>query len=133
MKHRCPAAIPKGRWRDLWTSCLEGLGDPSRADARLLDRMVLNLMSAEAALKTALRKPYVLGSTGQQVEHPAFKVAARCDTQTLAIARQLRLTPLARSSGTANQGKAKAEEDPFDALEQADELARARNRRGSAS
>lgn len=123
---QCPKSIPKGRWRTLWSACAEELGDGTVSDARLLERMVLHLMSAHSALNSAQEEPFVSGSKGQTVEHPGFKVAARADALALSLARQLRLTPLVRSHG--NEGATEEEEgsddDPIAAAR--DELAQRR-------
>lgn len=116
VQHKCPAAIPAGRWRDLWKDCLNEIGDVTRAEARLLERMILNLMSADFALSIAAKDPVVVGSTGQLVENSQFKVAARCDGQALSIARQLKLTTLTKGGGDQPAGSGE-EADPFAVLD----------------
>ena len=123
MTHRCPASIPKGRWRDLWNDCLDQIVEPSRAQARMLERMVLNLMAADAALATALKEPTVPGSKGQPVENPMFQVAARCDTQARNTAKELRLLRT-----DARKQNPDEDEDPFASFV-GDELAEARRKR----
>lgn len=115
MLHRCPVEIPKGKWRDLWADCLDEIGEATRAEARLLERMVLNLIAADAALAVAQAEPVVIGSTGQSVENSQFKVAARCDGQALSIARQLKLTTLTKGGGDPADGS--GAEDPFAELD----------------
>lgn len=131
MTHRRPQTIPRGsRWATLWSDCLAELGEPTRADVRLLERLILNLMEADKLLAVAAKKPFVSGSTGQLTEHPGFKVAARCEGVAISIARQLRLTPLARSGAGSNE-KQKPEPQGFDALDQGDELAQKRQAKGA--
>ena len=48
-----------------------------------------NLARADAAMAEAIQEPFVHGSTGQLVEHPGFKTAARCDELALRIYAKL--------------------------------------------
>lgn len=114
----------------MWSQGAAALSNPTAGELRLLERMVLNLIAADNALSQALLEPFVEGSQGQLVEHPGYKIAARCDEKAMAFARQLRLTPLARSSGRTDE-KPKRPEDPFDALDEGavDEIAQARQAR----
>ena len=48
-----------------------------------------NLVRAEAAMALAVGEPFVKGSTRQLVEHPGFKVAARCDELALRLYAKL--------------------------------------------
>lgn len=121
MAHRRPSSIPSGRWADLWTDCLDELGEPSRVQARILERMVLNLIAADIALEAAQAEPSVKGSKGQPVEHPMFQVAARCDTQARNNAKELRLLK-------PNTKRAKKPSDPFTHLD-GDDLAKLRARK----
>ena len=52
-------------------------------------RFHANLARAEAAMAEAIEEPFVKGSTGQLVEHPGFKVAARCDDLALRLYAKL--------------------------------------------
>ena len=71
----------EGRWR-------------VERDAPLLDRLVVNHLTAKAALADACRNPWVEGASKGKglVAHPGFAVAARCDAIALSAARELRLT-----------------------------------------
>lgn len=91
--------------------------------------MILNLMAAEKAMRTARKHPLVKGSRGQLVENPAFQTSSRCDAQAVSFARQLRLTPFVRGNGKNEDQEGEA--DPFDALDAAaaDELAQRRRKK----
>ena len=52
-------------------------------------RMAENLQVAQRALSEAVREPFTTGSTGQLVEHPGFRVAARADELALKLYRAL--------------------------------------------
>ena len=52
-------------------------------------RFRANLTAAEEAMKAAEAEPFVIGSTGQPVEHPGFKTAARCDALALRLYKEL--------------------------------------------
>ena len=55
----------------------------------LWSRFTENLARADEAMAEAAKEPIVEGSTGQQVENPLFKVAARCDELALRLYRDL--------------------------------------------
>ena len=117
-----PKAIPTGKWRDLRSSILDELGDPTLLDITLADNLVLNLIAADRALEEARKNPMVTGSKGQPREHPGFAIAARAEQQARAKAVELMLTPRRKKSGSAR----KSADDSFSTL---DELAARRARR----
>jgi hypothetical protein len=99
LKHPTPSKIKLKRWRALWADALARLeqeGEVSLAQARLLERLVLNLEAADKALALAVKTPIVTGSTGQETAHPGFAVAARADSLALSIAQRLILNPRQR-------------------------------------
>jgi hypothetical protein len=127
MARRLPApkSIPTGRWRKTRTEMLDRLGDPSRLETELVDRLILNLIEADAAMKEARTDPIQTGPRGQSVEHPGFRIAARCESTALAIANKLGVLEVARSK-SEEEGKEAA---PVDRVE--DELAAIRKRKSS--
>lgn len=58
-------------------------------ESSLWRRFTANLEAAEKAMEAARAEPFVTGSTGQPVEHPGFKTAARCDELALKLYRVL--------------------------------------------
>lgn len=126
MTPRRPASIPRAsKWETLWKGAIKELGGEIQpTEAKLLERMVLNLLHAEASMAEAAKEPFVQGSQGQLVAHAGFAIAARCDERALTTARQLKLTPLARQSGRTDPDEAPA--DPFAQIR--DELAERRVR-----
>lgn len=110
-----PRTIPSGRWRQLRTELLADHPKPSRLEVELINRLVLNLMYADHLLEIAGEQPIVTGSTGQQSDHPGFRVAARCDSTAIAIAKQLQS---GRSAGEQADPEGKSAEEKV-----ADELA----------
>lgn len=113
-----PTSIPRGKWRSTRTSILADLGKPTRIECELVDRLILNLIHAENAMALAAAEPMVIGSRDQEVEHPGFKVAARCDSAALSIAQKL---------GVINASSSEAEEEKPEGIE--DELAKVRARK----
>lgn len=112
-----PSTIPKGKWRTTRKAILAEIGEPTRLETELVDRMILNLIHAENAMRLASEQPLVIGSRDQEVEHPGFKIAARCDGAALSIAKQL---------GVVNAVEAEAE---VQQSEVEDELAAVRARK----
>ena len=119
----------QGRWRVLHADVIKSLTEPTKSDLRLADRFVQNLHTADEAMAEAVEKPFVAGSTGQLTEHPGFKVAARCDTTALSIARQLKLTPFVRNLATDDPDEAEETDDPI--LRARDDLAARRRARAA--
>ena len=88
----------------------------------MVDRMILNLIEAETALKVAAKEPYITGSRDQVTEHPGFRIAARCESTAIAIATKLGVIGAIRQ-----QPETEEEEKPEQAVE--DELAAIRRRK----
>lgn len=114
-----PKSIPAGRWRKTRRELIESLDSPSRLDVELIDRLILNLIEAEAALKSAQKLPTHVGPSGNPVEHPGFRIAARCESTALAIANRLGVFDVRKHEST--------ETSPRDEVE--DELAAIRKRK----
>ena len=68
-------------------------------EERLWSRFRANLEAAEEAMKAAEAEPFVVGSTGQPVEHPGFKTAARCDELALRLYKELTDGQVAAAAG----------------------------------
>lgn len=128
MQTKPPKALPAGRWRADWKAAaaiLKDRGAWDRPAYTLLERMLVNLATAEARHAEADREPYAEGSQGQPVLHPGYAAASRCDQAALAIARQLELT-------TATRGKrADDKEEAQHPLAAIDELAKRRRKRAT--
>lgn len=123
-----PKAIPaRSRWRATRSEILARLGEPTRLETELTDRLILNLIEADRALTDATKDPIQTGSRGQLVEHPGFRIAARCESTALSIAVKLGVLDVARPTSEDNDEK---EEAPVDRVE--DELAAIRRRKTSA-
>ena len=60
-----------------------------RREQALWARFDANVARADAAMAEAIEEPFVQGSTGQLVEHPGFKTAARCDELALRLYAKL--------------------------------------------
>ena len=119
-----PRSIPAGRWRTTRKEVLDRIAEPSRLEVELVDRMILNLIEAETALKVAAREPYITGSRDQVTEHPGFRIAARCEGTALAIATKLGVL----ENGKRNETEEK-EPGPVERVE--DELAAIRKRKAA--
>jgi hypothetical protein len=117
-----PKAIPAGRWRKTRREILDRLTDPTRLEVELVDRLILNLIEAEAALKIASANPYTAGSRDQVTEHPGFRIAARCESTALAIASKLGVITLGTTTADNDE-----EAGPVEKVE--DELAAIRKRK----
>lgn len=117
-----PKSIPAGRWRKTRREILARFTEPTRLEVELVDRLILNLIEAEAALKIASASPYTAGSRDQVTEHPGFRIAARCEATALAIASKLGVF---NDTASDNDEEAK----PVDQFE--DELARIRKRKAA--
>ena len=120
------ARVPRGitgrsatRWRR-YVRVLQDAGRWDDCDSALLERLVVNLEEAERALKAAVDRPLVIGSTGQMVANPMYNVAKGCDGVALACARALALTTLIRGAASDDDDEEQPEVDAFSAL---DELA----------
>ena len=125
---RVPKSIPaRSRWRATRSEILARLGEPTRLETELTDRLVLNLIEADRALTDARKDPIQTGSRGQLVEHPGFRIAARCESTALAIATKLGVLDIARPN---SEDTAEKETAPVDRVE--DELAAIRKRKTSA-
>lgn len=101
-KPRFPAVSPPivgARWVKLRSELLESRLDPSRLDVELVDSLVINLMQAANAWEVASREPFTEGSRGQEVAHPGFAVASRCEMSALALAKHLEV-----GVGTGEEG-----------------------------
>lgn len=119
----------EGRWKSLRQDIVGQLDSPTGSDLQLVDRLVVNLRLAEEMTELAEAQPLIEGSTGQLREHPGFQVAARCDSQAVSFARQLRLTPFVRSNATSSESDDAEEDDPI--LRARDELAARRASRAA--
>ncbi len=119
-----PRSIPKGRWRTTRTEILERLGKPTRIEVELVDRLILNLLEAETALKVAAKEPYISGSRDQITEHPGFRIAARCESTALAIATKLGVLDVGKRNDESTE-----EAGPVERVE--DELAAIRKRKAT--
>ena len=74
-------------------------------EERMWSRFRSNLEAAEKAMKAAEAEPFVVGSTGQPVEHPGFKTAARCDELALKLYRELTDGQVAAAAGVLTNGR----------------------------
>ena len=74
-------------------------------EERMWARFRANLEAAEEAMKAAEAEPFVVGSTGQPVEHPGFKTAARCDELALKLYRELTDGQVAAAAGVITNGR----------------------------
>jgi hypothetical protein len=94
-----------GIWAELEAEVLDSLGDPTEADRALTERFVSNMQAADDAMAAAMAEPFIDGTKGQQIEHPGFQIATRCDQRAVALARQLKLIspPDRRPSRTARE------------------------------
>jgi hypothetical protein len=63
---------------------------PDAVASMLLERLVANLLVAEAAMQEAAGEITVKGQKGSPAAHPGFGVAAKCDEVALRIAAELR-------------------------------------------
>ena len=125
---RVPKAIPaRSRWRATRSEILARLGEPTRLETELTDRLILNLIEADRALTDARKDPIQTGSRGQLVEHPGFRIAARCESTALSIAVKLGVLDVARPIAEDND---ETEAAPVEKVE--DELAAIRRRKSSA-
>lgn len=93
----------KGQWLKLHTEIIEAIDEPTQTDCRLTDRLVQNLRTAAHHMELADAEPLVEGSTGQLTEHPSYKVAARCDSTAVSLARQLKLTRFVRERDASDE------------------------------
>ena len=121
---RVPQGIPAGRWRATRKEILARLGEPTRLETELVDRLVLNLVEAETALKVAAKEPYISGSRDQVTEHPGFRIAARCESTALSIATKLGVLEVAKRTDENTE-----ETGPVERVE--DELAAIRKRKAT--
>ena len=119
-----PRTIPAGRWRATRKTVLDQIGEPTRLEVELVDRMILNLVEAETALKVAAKEPYITGSRDQVTEHPGFRIASRCEATALSIAVKLGVVQVDRK-----RDNAETEPTPVERVE--DELAAIRRRKAS--
>ena len=119
-----PRTIPAGRWRATRKTVLDQIGEPTRLEVELVDRMILNLVEAETALKGAAKEPYITGSRDQVTEHPGFRIASRCEATALSIAVKLGVVQVDRK-----RDNAETEPTPVERVE--DELAAIRRRKAS--
>ena len=119
-----PKSIPAGRWRTTRKELVAALEEPTRIRVEMIDRMILNLIEAESALEVARRDPIQLGPRGQNVEHPGFRIAARCESTALAIAAKLGVVQVDKKPDTDTK-----EAKPVERVE--DELAAIRKRKAS--
>jgi hypothetical protein len=104
-----PTSIPRGKWRTTRTEILAELAPASRIETELVDRLILNLIQAENAMELAAREPLIVGSRDQEVEHPGFKIAARCDSAALSIA--LKLGVLNAAEGETEEARPEVEDE----------------------
>jgi P27 family predicted phage terminase small subunit len=81
----------QGTWRDV--------------DRELLATYCRNVVAAKAARAVAAKEPYVEGSAGQVVAHPATKVAREAEGDARACAEALLLTPSARRRAGLDTGR----------------------------
>lgn len=130
-------------WRRVYVACrseLELKGQWTKLGAKQLTAMVLNMAQADACRVATDAEPMVDGSQGQKVPNGLWATQTRLDSQALAIARALKLTPDTR--GTSATGGADGDEDDRppadtgeaedrDALAQLDELAERRKKPGA--
>lgn len=86
---RPPALVKGKKWLALRRELLAAEPEVSLFRCELVDRLVVNLSQADAALREAVKMPFTEGSRGQEVAHPGFAVAARCEMSALALAKQL--------------------------------------------
>ena len=77
------------RFESIRDAILSRIESPTALDRALVDRLVTNLRLAEEASAMAEAEPFTKGSRGQLVEHPGFRIAARCDTYAIQASRQL--------------------------------------------
>lgn len=112
-----PKSIPaRSRWRTTRSEMLDRLGEPTRLQIELVDRIILNLIEAEAALNEARKEPIQVGPRGQMVENPAYRIAARCESTALAIARQLGVLESVRGKDEEEEPKEQRVEDELAAI-----------------
>lgn len=81
-------------WNEFWASDLSGL--VLTADRPALARLFRMYDLRERMERQLLKQPFVLGSTGQLVSHPAAKEIASLDGRIVALEDRFGITPLAR-------------------------------------
>lgn len=83
-------------WQDAFRT-LEAQGTWKDTDGPLLERYVVNVLLARASHAAADAEPYVSGSTGQLVSHPARAIARQAEEAAHKAAAELLLTPRSRA------------------------------------
>ena len=98
-----PAPHPQGRkllagtvraWEEFWSGQLAQL--VNRADLPALGRLFQLYDLRERMQRALLDEPFVTGSTGQIVAHPAAKEMASLDGRILALEDRFGITPMGR-------------------------------------
>lgn len=117
-----PADLSTNWARSAWRTYLDTLrerGDVTPGNLRILLQGLRQLEESAAALARASDEPECIGSTGNAIANPQFKVAATCQDKGLNCLQILMLTPNARV-GAALAGAAGGEKgDEFDDLDRA--------------
>jgi P27 family predicted phage terminase small subunit len=87
--------VVRDAWEEFWlTHELAGLVKP--ADRAALDRLFRNYDLRERLERIFRKKPFVTGSTGQDVINPAAKEIGSLDGRIVAAEDRFGITPLAR-------------------------------------
>jgi hypothetical protein len=116
-----PAVIQTNFGRAIWRDCLGTLrerGDVTPHGRRLLLSAIRWTEEHEASLERAASAPEVIGSTGQAVANPQFKVASVAQERAISAYRTLLLTPdtrVATPAGGSNPGEMGDDLDALDA------------------
>ncbi|MGI8462578.1 MAG: P27 family phage terminase small subunit [Solirubrobacterales bacterium] len=93
-----PDEFPKDM-RVIWHAAQRQLrlqGTWENTDCQLLESYVRAILTARRAAAAAADRPFVEGSRGQLVAHPAVKAAAEAERDACRFAQALLLTPDAR-------------------------------------
>lgn len=129
----CPLELVGEPWESAWQEAqgqLREQGTWRITDAPVLESMIRARRMAHEAAIEARAEPYVTGSSGQMVAHPAFALAVAHERLATLLADRLMLTASRRVTASVDAGKSdEPPRDEFDTLE--DELAPRRGAKGA--
>jgi hypothetical protein len=135
-----PGSIRTAAGRELHRAMsaeLEARGDLDDVARVLVTRVVRNVEEADNARETAAAEPLVVGSTGQLVGHPSWKIAQALEARVLADVTALGLTPQAHAArgrgGAAGGDGDGGSDDPLARLDQLAARRADKRKRGAAS
>lgn len=117
-----PSVIRTNAGRTIWRDAMRALrerGDVTPWNTRILLSAVRWTEEHEAALERAADAPEVIGSTGQSVANPQFKVASTAQARALQAFMVLLLPPAARVATAASGSDPGETGDEFDDLDRA--------------